>query len=327
MNFKHLLILVLWAVGLAIGFPAEAQEAGKIPRIGYIATTPGGEHEAFRQGLKNLGYVEGKNIVIEYRYMAGDRERVPGIVSELMQLKVDVIVTGTPPVMRALLQATKAVPIVMVTTQDPVAAGYVASFARPGGNVTGLTRMTRDLSDKRLELVKELLPTVSRIGILWNADGLALGFGVGFKRYEAAAHALRITLESLAVRGPTPDLDGAFRTAAAKRVGAVITLSNIVLDPYPKQIAELAIKHSLPSMGERNRFVDAGGLVSYTAHEADLYRRAAVYVDKILKGAKPADLPVEQPTKFELVINLKTAKQIGLTIPPHVLARADRVIR
>jgi putative ABC transport system substrate-binding protein len=164
-----------------------------------------------------------------------------------MQFKVDVIVTGTPPVMRALMQARKAVPIVMVTTQDPVAAGSLAGFASPGGSVTGLTRMTRDLSDKRLELVKELLPTVSRITIFWNTDGLDLGIGVGFKRYEAAAHALRVTLESLAGRGPTPDLYGAFRTAAAKRVGAVITLSNIVLDSYPKQIAELAMKHRLPS--------------------------------------------------------------------------------
>jgi putative ABC transport system substrate-binding protein len=328
MKLSKIVVLALCSFVWTINGHAFAQERRKPFRIGYVSTTQGTpEVEAFRRGLHELGYVEGETIFIEHRYMAGDRNRIPGIISELLELKVDVIVTGTPPAMRALMQATKTIPIVMITTQDPVAAGYVASFARPGGNVTGLTRLTRDLSDKRLELVKELVPRVSRIGILWNADGRDLGFGVGFKRYEAAAKSSRISLESLSVRGPTPDLETAFRTAAAKHVGAVITLSNIVLDPYPEQIAELAIKHKLPSMGERPRYVDAGGLISYTAHEADLYRRAAVYVDKILKGAKPADLPVEQPTKFDLVINLKTAKQIGLTIPPNVLAGADRVIK
>jgi putative ABC transport system substrate-binding protein len=325
MKLKKVSVLILCGYVWAFNGHAVAQERRKPFRIGYISTTQ--ESEAFRRGLHELGYIEGQNIVIEHRYMAGDRERITNIVSELLELRVDVIVTGTPPAMRALMRATKTVPIVMITTQDPVAAGYVASLARPGGNVTGLTRLTRDLSDKRLELIQELVPAVTRVGILWNADGRDVGFGIGFKRYEAAAKASRISLESLAVRGPTPDLENAFRTAVAKHIGAVITLSNIVLDPYPKQIAELAIRHKLPSMGERPRYVDAGGLVSYTAHEADLYRRAAVYVDKILKGAKPAELPVEQPSKFELGINLKTAKQIGLVIPPNVLARADRVVR
>jgi putative ABC transport system substrate-binding protein len=187
--------------------------------------------------------------------------------------------------------------------------------------------MTRDLSEKRLELLKEVLPVLSRVGVLWNADGSDVGFGVGIKRYEAAAPALKIKLEPLAVRGPIPDLDGAFRAATKDRVNALITLTNIVLDPYTKRIAELAIKNRLPSMGEASQYVEAGGLISYSTDDLALYARAAVFVDKILKGIKPTELPVEQPTKFELVVNLKTAKQIGSTVPPNVLARADRVIR
>ena len=212
----------------------------------------------------------------------------------------------------------------MVTTADPVATGLIDSLARPGGNITGLTRLTRDLSGKRLEVLKETVPGISRVGVLgmrtYRAD-------IAFKDYEAAARALKIQLQSLEVRGPNPDFEGAFQAAVKGRVSALIAITTTVLIRYRKQIADLAIKNRLPSMFERSDFVEAGGLISYSANEAENYRRAAVYVDKILKGAKPADLPVEQPTKFELVINLKTAKQIGLTIPPNVLARADKVIK
>ena len=215
----------------------------------------------------------------------------------------------------------------MVTTQDPVEAGYVNSLAQPGGNITGLTRMTRDLSEKRLELLKEVVPAVSRVGIVWNADGSDAGFGIGFKRYEAAAQVLKLKVVSLGVRGPIPDFDGAFRTATKDRVHALIILSNLVLDPYTNRIAELAIRNRLPSMGETTLYVEQAGLISYSPDDPALYARAAFFVDKILKGTKPADIPVERPTKFELMINLKAAKQIALTIPPQALARADKVIK
>jgi len=247
-------------------------------------------------------------------------------VAELVQLKVDVLVSPTSSAIRAAKQATKTIPIVMVTTLDPVAAGLVDSLARPGGNVTGLTRLTRDLSGKRLELLKEAIPGVSRVGILWSTPD-APGPTTGFQVYEAAGRAVKIPLQSLEVRGPNPDLDGAFRDAAKGRVSALVTTRSPLLVTYPKRIAELAIKNRLPSMHEGSDFVEAGGLMSYATNQAESYKRAATYVDKILKGAKPADLPVEQPMKFEFVINLKTAKQIGLTVPPNVLVRADRVIR
>ena len=242
------------------------------------------------------------------------------LVTELVQLKVDVLVSQALPVIRAAKQATKTIPIVMVTTADPVAAGLVDSLARPGGNVTGLTRLTRELSGKRLELLKEVVPKVSRVGVLRDV-------ATDFKEYETAAGALKLQLQSLEVRSPNPDFEGAFQAAAKGRVSALVTLSGALTVSYTKRIAELAIKKQLPSMHERNEFVEAGGLMSYSSADAESFRRAAAYVDKILKGAKAADLPVEQPTKFELVINLKTAKQIGVTIPPNTLARADRVIR
>jgi putative tryptophan/tyrosine transport system substrate-binding protein len=242
-----------------------------------------------------------------------------------MQLKVDVLVAPNLSTIRAAKQATKTIPIVMVTVQDPVATGIVDSLARPGGNITGLTRFTRDLSGKRLELLKEVVPGISRVGVLW--DTKAPGPIIGFKAYEAAAPSLNIQLQSLEVQGPKPDLESAFQAAAKARVNALITILTPVLGRSERRIAELATKNRLPSMFEASHYVEAGGLVSYAANDAESFRRAAVYVDKILKGAKPADLPVEQPTKFELVINLKTAKQIGMTIPPNVLARADKVIR
>jgi putative ABC transport system substrate-binding protein len=286
---------------------------------------PGRRFEAFRQGLRDLGYVEGKNILIEYRSPEGQLDRVPSLVAELVHLKVDVLVATFTVAIRAAKQATKTIPIVMVTQQDPVATGIVASLARPGGNITGLTRLGRDLSGKRLELLTEAVPGISRVGVLWDAN--APGPVIGFKEYETAARALKIQLQSLEIRGPNSDLAGAFQAATKGRVSALITITNALLSRYPKRIADLAIKNRLPSMYETSEYVEAGGLMSYSSNDAENYRRAAWYVDKILKGAKPADLPVEQPTKFEFVINLKTAKQIGVTIPANVLARADRVIR
>ena len=292
---------------------------------GGAPSTPGPSVEAFRQGLRDLGYLEGKNILIEFRYVEGKLDRIPSLVAELVQLKVDVLVCTSSSLIRAAKQATKTIPIVMVTGQDPVATGIVDGLARPGGNITGFTRLSRELSGKRLELLKEVIPRISRVAVLWDAN--APGTAIGFKEYEAAARALKIQLQSLGVRDPNPDFEGAFQTATKGRTSALITISNTLLLRYPKRIADLAIKNRLPSMYEDSRWVEAGGLVSYSGNDAEQYKRAAVYVDKILKGAKPADLPVEQPTKFELVINLKTAKQIGLTIPPNVLARANRVIR
>jgi putative ABC transport system substrate-binding protein len=322
--------LALSAVLLALSFASEAQQPGKIPRVGYVAAggdpnNPGSLVEAFRQGLRELGYIEGKNILVEFRYGEGNRELVLSLVTELVQLKVDVLVVTSLTSIRAAKQATKTIPTVMVTVQDPVETGIVESLAHPGGNITGVTTLARELSGKRLELLKEVVPRMSRAGVLWDAN--APGTIIGFKEYEAAARALKIQLQSLEVRGPSPDLAGAFQTAAKGRVSAVITIGNPLLGRYQNQIAELAIKNRKPSMCERSDYVDAGCLVSYAANQADQYRRAAYYVDRVLKGTKPADLPVEQPMKFELVINLKTAKQLGLTVPQWTLMKADKVIR
>jgi ABC-type uncharacterized transport system substrate-binding protein len=323
---KKIICLALCAPLLALSFPAAAQQPTNVPRIGYVAETadasvPSANVDAFRQGLRELGYIEGKNILVEYRYMGGLTERSPIIVADLVQLKVEVLVSTVPSAIRAAKQATKTIPIVIVTSQDPVADGIVESLARPGGNITGLTRLTRQLSGKRLELFKEVIPTISRLGVLLVASPTSTS------NYDATARALNIPLQALEVQRPNPDLEGAFETAAKDRVSALLTITNTALVPYAKKIADLAIKYRLPSMHERSEYVDAGGLVSYSADDAESYRRAATYVDKILKGAKPADLPVEQPTKFEFVINLKTAKQIGLTIPFDVLARASRLIK
>jgi putative ABC transport system substrate-binding protein len=320
---------ILFVVALlAVAVIADAQQPKKVPRIGYLSgagdpSNPGPNVEAFRRGLQELGYIEGKNILVEYRYIEGKRDRIPSLVAELVQLKVDVLVSPNLPAIRAAKQATKTIPIVMVTNWDPVAEGLIDSLARPGGNITGLSRLTRDLSGKRLELLKEAVPGISRVGVLDDADAQTKAF----KDFEAAARALKIQLQSLEIRGPNPDLEGAFQAAVKSRIRALIATQITVLIPYTKKIADLAIKNRLPLMFETGSLVEAGGLMSYAASDADLFRRAAIYVDKILKGAKPADLPVEQPIKFELVINLKTAKQIGLTIPPNVLARADKVIR
>ena len=307
-----------------------AQQAGKIPRIGYISGTynpsdPGPYVAALRRGMRELGYMEGKNFIIEYRGAEGRLENLPGIVNELIRLKVDVLVLPLFGAVDAAKKVTKTIPIVMITQVDPVAAGLVKSLARPGGNITGLATLQRALSGKRLELLSEVVPRLSRVGILRSADEAVSMLGL--KEYETAASALKIQVQSLEVRGANPDLEEPFKEALKSRAGAVITITSNPLFSNSKRIAQLAIKHGLPSMYEGSSWVGAGGLISYSANDIELFRRAATYVDKLLKGAKPADLPVEQPTKFELVINLKTAKQLGLTILPNVLARADKVIK
>ena len=323
---KKIRVLTFCAMLFALCSSAEAQQPPKVPRIGYVGpATTDPRTASFRQGLRDLGYAEEKNILVEYRYVGGKVDRYPDIVAELVQLNVDVLVAVPFQAILAAKQTTKTIPIVMVTTLDPVATGIIDSLARPGGNITGIARLTRVLGAKRLELIKEAAPKVSRVGVLWAGDDE--GSAIGFKDYEAAARALKIPFQSLAVRGPNPDLESAFGEVAKGPPSALIAIRGGLLNRYQKRIADLAIENHLPSMFEGNDFVNAGGLMSYTTDDDESFKRAAVYMDKILKGAKPADLPVEQPTKFEFVINLTTAKQIGLTIPPNVLVRADRVIR
>jgi putative ABC transport system substrate-binding protein len=331
MKKAGVLSILLVVALLAVAVIAEAQQPTRIPRIGIVGGSqdvndPRSNTNVLRQALRDLGYVEGKNILVELRSAEGQTERFPSLVAELLQLKVDVLVSTSSVAIRAAKHTNKTVPIVMVTNEDPVASGLIDSLARPGGNITGITLLTRDLSGKRLELLKELVPTISRVGILTDADA-PTARGSELKGYEAAADALKVQVRSLEVRGPNPDFPAAFEAAAKGRVSALIAVRTSLINLNSKRIAVLAIKNRLPAMFERSDHVETGGLVSYANNDAESFKRAAMYVDKILKGAKPADLPVQQPTKFELVINLKTAKQIGLTIPPNVLARADRVIK
>jgi putative tryptophan/tyrosine transport system substrate-binding protein len=321
-----ILYLALCALLSAFCFPVEAQPGKQVYRVGYLSLGRGlAAEDSLRSGLRDLGYVEGKNLQIDCRYGAGLSDRATSLVSELLRLKVNVIVSPVVSGILAAKQATKTIPIVIVTNQDPVAMGLVDSLARPGGNITGLTRLTRELAGKRLELLKEMLPTTLGIGILLDPDSAVAR--VTRNEYADAARTLKIPVQFLEVKNSNADFAEAFRVAAKERVNAIITLRNPLLIDNRKRIAEFAIQNRMPLMSEGSVFVDAGGLLSYSSDENHSFRRAAYYVDKILKGANPADLPVEQPTKFELVINLKTAKQIGLIIPPNVLARADRVIR
>ena len=329
---KKITVLTLCTMLLALSFPSQAQQPTKIPRIGLLQlrvaatlTAPDPQADAFRQGLRELGYVEGKNILIEHRYEGLDG-RLPDLVAELVQLKVDVIVVRALSAIRAAKQATKVIPIVILTNVDPVATGLIDSLARPGANITGISLLTRELSGKRLELLKEAVPKISRVGVLGDVNARATA-AIGFKDYEAAARALKIQFLSLEVHRSNPDYEGAFQAAVKGRVSAIITISGSLAASYSKRIADLAIKNRLPSMSEGSQYVEAGGLMSYATDDAANFRRAAYFVDKILKGAKPADLPVEQPTKFEFVINLKTAKALNLTIPQSVLYRADKVIK
>ena len=321
----NVLSVPLCAMLFALCFAAEAQQLTKVARIGAMVTAEPGL-EQLRQGLRERGYVEGKNIEIVHRYIQENTDRMPSLVAELLEHKVDVLIVTSPTAIRAAKQATGTVPIVMITNQDPVAIGLVESLARPGGNLTGVVSLTRDLSGKRLELLKEAVPKTSRVGVIW-ASPTSLGAANAFKYYEPAASAFKVKLTSLQAQRPKPDLEGLFRAAEKARVNALISVTNAVINQHVKKIADFAIQKRIPLMVEGTNFVEEGGLISYAANDADRFLRAALYVDKILKGAKPGELPVEQAMKFELVINLKTAKQIGLTIPPNVLARADKVIR
>jgi putative tryptophan/tyrosine transport system substrate-binding protein len=318
----------LCALLLAIGFSAEAQQPKKVPRIGFLgaasATSQASRLDAFRQGLRDLGYVEGKSIIIEYRDAEGKFERLPKLAAELVGLKVDIIVTQGSPAVEAAKKTTSTIPIVMATGGDAVGSGLVASLARPGGNITGLSTLATDLAAKRLELLKEVVPKASLVAILLNPANATNPLQL--KEIKAAAPALGVILLSVEVKG-ADDLETAFTAIRKNRAGGIIVLSDPMLGTHRRRIAEFTVKSRLPAIYPGPEFVDAGGLMSYGNNFDDLFRRAATYVDKILKGAKPADLPVEQPMKFEFIVNLKTAKQIGITISQSVLYRADKVIK
>jgi len=308
---------------------AEAQQLTKVPRIGYLSGSPPSSitarTEAFRQGLRDLGYVEGKNIVIEWRSGEGKRDRFSALAADLVHLKVDVIVTAGPLVTRAAKQATSRIPIVMAQDPDPVGNGFVASLARPGGNITGLSSLAPGLTGKQLELLKEIVPKLSRVAVFETST--RPGNAQTLREVELAAGAFGVKLQYLDVLRPK-DIETAFQAAVTERAdGALWFVTGSIGNPHRKKIADLAVSSRLPVIYNLLDHVEAGGLMFYGVNTVDLDRRAAVYVDRILKGAKPADLPVEQPTKFDFIINLKTAKQIGLTIPPNVLARADKVIK
>jgi ABC-type uncharacterized transport system substrate-binding protein len=293
-------------------------------RKALSSTAAAARGEAFRQGLRELGYVEGKNIVIEWRYAEGKLDRIAALAAELVRLKVDIILTSGPSVTRAAKEATVTIPIVMTFDSDPVGDGFVASLARPGGNITGLSSLAPELSGKRLEILREVVPKLSRLVVLGTST--APGQAQMLREVELAAKALKLQVQYLDVLD-SKDIETAFRAAGKGRADALLTLAGGILSSQRAQFVELAVKNRLPAIYHQNLFVEAGGLMFYGVNVLDLDRRAATYVDKILKGAKPADLPVEQPTKFELIINLKAAKQIGLTIPPNVLVRADRIIQ
>jgi ABC-type uncharacterized transport system substrate-binding protein len=326
---KTITVLTLCAMLLALCYSASAQQPTKVPRIGWLGSVPmpgvPERQEAFRRGLRELGYVEGKNIDIEYRSAEGNRDRERTLAAELAQLKVDVIVTGGGGSTRAAKDATNTIPIVMMQVSDPVGDGFVASLARPGGNVTGLSTLSPELSGKRLELLKETVPRLSRVALFGTST--QAGNAQEVREIELAAGGLGVKLQYLDVLGPK-DVETAFQAAVKGRADTVLfQVTGSIANAHRTQIAELAVKSRLPVMYSGPDYVERGGLMTYGVNLNDLARRAAVYVDKILKGRKPADLPVEQPTKFEFIINLKAAKQIGLTIPPDVLARATRIIR
>jgi ABC-type uncharacterized transport system substrate-binding protein len=311
---------------LALYFPAHAQQTTKVPRIGYLTgATPDGQTariESFRQGLRELGYVEGKNITVEYRYAEGKLDRLPALAAELVRLKVDVIVTGGGNITSVAKEATATIPIVMSQDSDPVGNGFVASLARPGGNITGLSSLAPEIRGKQLELLKEIIPKLSRVAVF----GTSTPTTSRLRETDVAAGAFKVTLQYLAVLSPK-DIETAFQAAGKGRADAVLVLTGPIFNSHRTRITKLAVKSRLPAIYSNSQYVVDGGLMTYGASLPDLDRRVATYVDKILKGAKPADLPIEQPKKFELIINLKAAKQIDLTIPPNVLVRADRVIK
>jgi ABC-type uncharacterized transport system substrate-binding protein len=320
---------MVWLVSaflIALCSSAVAQQLKRVPRIGYLANSPlvyPGRIEAFRQGLRDLGYTEGRNIVIEWRYNQGNPDRIPALAAELVRLKVDVIVTTGALRTRAAKAATKTIPIIMAQEIDPIGSGFVASLARPGGNVTGLSSLSVEISGKRLELVKEIIPRVSRVAIFGSST--VPGTAQQLREMESAAKSLGVKLNFIDITSPK-EIDSVFRGAAKERTEAALVLQGI-LNSRRKQIVDLVTESRLPAIYYAPEWVKDGGLMSYSVDFVDLVRRSATYVDKILKGAKPADLPVQQPKKFEFIVNLRAANQIGLTVPPNVLARADRVIK
>jgi putative ABC transport system substrate-binding protein len=329
---KKVIVFALGAMLLALCQSAEAQQPAKIPRIGYLsntdAATDSARAEGIRLALRELGYIEGQNIAFEYRYGEGKVDRAPGLATELVRLKVDIIVVASgDPWIRAAKNATKTIPIVMMGLgSDPVRAGHVESLARPGGNVTGLTNLTRELGGKRLELLKEAVPKLARVAVLYDPANQPSLYEVK-ELLPADARALKLTIKPWEIRA-VDDFEKVFAALNKQRPDGLYPLTaGPLMRPNRKRIVGFALKSRLPSVSSSEEFVDAGGLMSYAADDADSYRRVAIYVDKILKGAKPANLPVEQPTKFELVINLKTAKQIGVTIPQSLLYRADKVLK
>jgi len=321
---KKVILLAFSSMLLALSFPAEAQQAKKVPRVGVLrpGSPPDPYVDAFRQGLRDLGYVEGKNIAIEYRWAEGKSAGLPLLAAELVHLKVDAIVTQGEAATRAVKEATSTIPIVMATSGDPVGAGLVASLARPGGNVTGLSAVAPDLTGKRLQLLKEAVPKVSRVAILYNPT--ILGAVLSVKEAQAAAPPLALKVQPVEVRAPD-ELGPAFDAMTRERAEALFAIGDPFTITHQRQILDLAAKRRLPTTFDWLEPADC--LISYGPNRLDMFRRAATFVDKVLKGTKPEDLPVEQPMKFELVINLKTAKQIGLTIPQSVLYRADKVIK
>jgi putative ABC transport system substrate-binding protein len=318
--------LALYVTLFALSVSAEAQQPAKVPTVGVLRfdAQPSPNVEALRQGLRDLGYEEGKSIAIEYRFAEGKRDRLPGFVAEMIRLKVDLIVSNSTETVLMVRDANKLMPVVMPQISDPLGSGLVASLARPGGSITGFSLVSTDLAGKDLELMKEVLPRLSRVALLVLRDHPPTRLLVA--EMESAARVLKLTVQPFEIAIPA-EFESAFAAFARARAGALFVQNNTVFGPNGRAISELAAKRRLPTMGGTPEFTETGGLMGYGPNSRDMWRRAATYVDKILKGAKPADLPVEQPTKFELIINLKTAKQIGVTIPPNVLARADRVIR
>jgi putative ABC transport system substrate-binding protein len=324
MKLRTIGLISAVALGLLAGpLPTEAQQSAKVPRIGFLngGSPKGARVQGFRQGLREVGYVEGQNITVVYRHAKGRRDRLAKLAAELVSLKLNVMVASNTPVARALKRATATIPIVMVAGSDPVVTGLVPSLQRPEGNITGLTLFVLELSRKRLELLKEAFPKIRRVGVLWWGGAVS----VSFIATQDAAQSLGLKLQSLEFRDAS-EFERVFEQVAKERPDALITLPTPIFR-FRKRIVDLAVKNRLPTMFDKRGFVDAGGLMSYGPSIPDIMRHAATYVDKILKGANPAGLPIEQPRKFDLVINLKTAKQLGLTIPPQFLARADKVIK
>jgi len=321
------LLVVAFALGTLSALPSDAEQTPKVRRIGFLAggaPPPASASPPIVQGLRELGYVEGQNLTIEYRYAEGKIDRLPDLAAELVHLRVEIIVVQGYPAAHAAKQATATIPIVIVSAGDPVGTGLVASLARPGGNITGVSFQETELSGKRLELLKEAVPRLSRVAVLWNTADL--GMSLRSREIQAAARALGLTLQPLGVREPS-DFDGAFSAMARERPDALFVVADPLTTLNRRRILDFAAKGRLPAMYEFSSYVNDGGLMAYGPSFSEMSRRAAVYVDKVLKGARPADLPVEQPTRFELAVNLKTAKALGLTIPPSIMVRADQVIQ